>query len=140
MNQYDSKYMLIRLLCIMKIINNKTYNQSFEPKLYPGQPQILVFLKHNQGISQKELSKKHKSRPASISGILQKLEKQDLIKRETDINDKRILRVYLTPTGEKLANQADEFLNHISEIMFKNFTKEEKECYLNILDKISNNL
>lgn len=140
MKQYDSKHMLIRLLTIMKQINHQTYHQSFETKLFPGQPQILVFLKYHQGISQKELSQKHKTKPASISGVLQKLEKHDLIKRETDIHDKRILRVYLTPAGEKLANQADEYLTQISEKMFKNFTKEEKECYLNILEKISSNL
>lgn len=140
MDNYNSKQMLVRLMCIMKQLNLKTYNQSFAHKMYPGQPQMLVFLKHFEGISQKELAKKHATKPASISGMLQNLEKQGLVKRIPDQIDKRILRVYLTEKGDGVANQAEKFINEVAESVFHDFTLEEKESYLSLLEKMSNNL
>lgn len=140
MDEFNSKSMLVKLMCIMKNLNQKTYEQTFAQKLYPGQPQMLVYLKHFEGISQKELAQKHRTKPASISGMLQNLEKQNLIIRTPDKKDKRILRVYLTDKGKDLSNQAEKFIDEVAEDVFFNFTSEEKESYFSILEKMSNNL
>lgn len=140
MEQYNPKYMLIRSIGIMKQLHKKTYDQKFDRKMYPGQPQIMLFLKHCEGISQKELAKKHTARPASITGMLQKLEKQGLVKRIPDEQDKRILRVYLTEKGEKIAQQSEKFMEQVAQTLFQNFTLEEKECYMKLLEKMSKNI
>ncbi|MBH1941517.1 MarR family transcriptional regulator [Mobilitalea sibirica] len=125
---------------VIKLIHQRSYDNLDELKLYPGQAKLLALIKEHEGITQKELSEKNFVKPATITGMLNKLEANGLVKRILDEEDKRIMRVYLTDDGQRLAKKGKEFLFSLTGQMLKGFTEEEVKSYLMLLDKIKRNL
>ena len=67
------------------------------------QARVIVFLAHKpDGLSQATLAQAVDSDPMTISGILDRLEKRDLVKRVQDPSDSRAKLVTLTPDGNEL--------------------------------------
>lgn len=125
---------------VFKIIHQQSYQNMDKLNLYPGQPKLLVLIKQNEGITQKELSEKNFVKPATITGMLNKLEANQLVTRIPDTFDKRVMRVYLTEEGKKLALQSELFMDNLVKKVFHNFTQEELNEYIRLTEKMRNNL
>lgn len=72
----------------------------------PPHLDILVNLYRFEGISQQELARKLLVGRSNMSMLLPQMEKRGLILRRDDERDKRVLRLYLTPEGRKLSEEA----------------------------------
>ncbi len=94
----------------------------------------------NEGITQKALSEKHFVKPATITGMLNKLEANHYVYRVPDEVDKRMIRVYLTPEGRHLAEEGDKFMQGMTNKLFEGFTEEELKTLLYLIQKIRNNI
>lgn len=125
---------------IIKAIHQHSYHKLANANLYPGQPQLLLLIRENDGITQKALSEKHCVKPATITGMLSKLEANHFVYRVPDDVDKRIMRVYLTPEGKALAEQGEAFIIGLTDRLFDGFTDEEIQTLLRLIKKIKNNL
>jgi MarR family transcriptional regulator, organic hydroperoxide resistance regulator len=124
----------------MKVIHQHTYKTVEKTKLYPGQPQLLMHIKEKEGITQKELSEKHFVKPSTITGMLIKLEANHYVYRVSDEEDKRIMRVYLTPEGRIMAEKGEKFMQGMTARLFHGFTEEELKTLLYLIQKIKNNM
>ncbi len=69
-------------------------------------PQYLVMLAlwEHQRLSVKELSGLLQLEPGTLSPLLKRLEAADLIRRERDLRDERLLAVTVTPAGHTAAS------------------------------------
>ena len=108
--------------------------------VYPGQPPMLFILNQEDGQSQKELANKLKIKPSTITVMLKRMEKANLIVRKKDDKDQRISRVYLTEKGKKVCEDTIEVVKQIERECFKDFTEEEKETLKSLFLKMKNNL
>ncbi|MDF2905534.1 MAG: hypothetical protein K0R34_855 [Herbinix sp.] len=124
----------------MKAIHQHSYQKLEKTKLYPGQPQLLLHIKENEGITQKALSEKHFVKPSTITGMLYKLEANHYVYRVPDEEDKRMMRVYLTPEGRSLAEKGEEFMQGMTDKLFEGLTEEELKTLLSLIQKIRNNM
>jgi DNA-binding MarR family transcriptional regulator len=124
----------------MKAIHQHSYQKLEKTKLYPGQPQLLLHIKDNEGITQKALSEKHFVKPATITGMLNKLEANQYVYRVPDEEDRRIMRVYLTTEGRHLAEAGEKFMEGMTNQLFEGLTEEELKTLLNLIQKIRNNI
>lgn len=69
---------------------------------------IKLWSKFNSvGASSSELSSHMHVKPPTINPLLTNLEKLDLIKRSTDPDDRRIIRIALTPEGMKFTQDRE---------------------------------
>ena len=125
---------------IMKLIHQKAYHRLENKCIYPGQPKLLILIKENEGITQKELSKRNGVRPATITEMLKKLEANNYVYRLPDNIDKRIMRVYLTPQGHRFADHSEGYVKRMMELMFRGFSDEELRILTSLLDRIKSNL
>lgn len=71
-----------------------------------AQLDMLMNLYRHPGLSQHDLARRLLVGRSSITMLLPQLEKQGLLRRESDENDRRVLRLYLTPDGEARLKQA----------------------------------
>ncbi|MEW9094923.1 MAG: MarR family transcriptional regulator [Clostridiaceae bacterium] len=108
--------------------------------VYPGQPPMLMALHIKDGQSQKELSDKLNIKPATITMMLKRMEKFDLVERKVDSEDQRVTRVYLTEKGKELCKEAIQVIKIIKGECFSNFTEEEKILLRRLLMQMKNNL
>lgn len=125
---------------IMKFIHQRSYYKSNNKHMYPGQPKLLSIIMANEGITQRELAAKNCVTPATITGMLTKLEHNHFIYRTPDESDKRILRVYLTPEGRNLAEHAEDFMIALIEQLFEGFSDEELHTLLELSKKLQSNV
>ncbi len=125
---------------LMKAIHQHSYQKLEKTKLYPGQPQLLLHIKDNEGITQKALSEKHCVKPATITGMLNKLEANHYVYRVPDEVDKRMMRVYLTSEGRHQAETGEKFMKEMTTKLFDGLTEEELKTLLYLTQKIRNNV
>lgn len=116
------------------------YTQDKKMNAHPGQSHLMLIINKHPGITQKELSEKNSTQPASITGIIGRMEENGYIERISDSEDKRIMRVYPTDKGKKYAAECQNFMNQLSEKLFETFTKEEIKQLISLVDKMDSNL
>lgn len=96
----------------------------------------MYYINKNEYLSQKELAELMGASQPTITGILDRLEKQDFIERKEDQEDKRRKVIGLTQAGkevnEKLTSIAEDFKNTCLE----NVDEKDQETFLEILDKM----
>lgn len=108
--------------------------------LHRGQPHVLGLLWEQDGLTQKDIAEALKLRPPTVTMVLRRMEKAGLLRRETDAQDMRVLRVYLTEKGRKLRKDVEEVNKALEEECFSGFTVEEKVLLRRFLIQIRDNL
>ncbi|HLP67706.1 MAG TPA: MarR family transcriptional regulator [Rhizobium sp.] len=103
---------------------------------------VLLFLLHNQvdGLSPHELSDQAGVTRATITGLLDGLERDGFVARRFGLEDRRKIAVALTDLGRKTAH--DLFNEHARWIasLFAGFTAEERTTLSGLLQRIWQNL
>ncbi len=108
--------------------------------LHKGQPQILAMLWERDGLTQKDIAESLRVKPSTITVMLRRMERAGLLKRETDPQDMRVSRVYLTEKGKSLRKEVEEIMKALEEECFANFTLEEKVLLRRFFLQIRDNL
>lgn len=102
-----------------------------------SQKRILMILKENGIITQRELTEYLGIQSGSASEVIGKLESAGLIRRVPSHTDRRTADIYLTETGQAAANEAYEIRQQRHEKMFACLAEEEKAALLRLLEKIN---
>ncbi len=105
-----------------------------------GQRRILVILLKQKDITQKELQDILEISSGSLSEILQKMEDSSLVERKKSSNDKRQVKLTLTPAGKDRALQVKEHYFRTLDRMFECLDVDEKEQLDGILEKLVGHL
>ena len=104
------------------------------------QGKILFVLWRKDKITQKELATEIGLAKNTITVMLEKMEKNNLIRRITDENDKRKSLVILTDYAKSLKKSFDEISDEMLKKVYKGFSEEEIDKYEGYLHRIIRNL
>ncbi len=94
--------------------------------LTPIQHLILEVLWGEDGLSASDIGKKLVLDGATLSGVLDRLASGGWILKESDTEDKRVLRIFLTQKSKELKPKLSEARNQTNEELLKTFPIEEK--------------
>lgn len=108
--------------------------------LYQGQPRVLRELWEQDGVTQTELIQRLKLTPATVTRMLQRMEKAHFIYRKPDSHDLRVSRVYLTDAGRAVQGQVEATWQTIEEETFANLSLEERLLLHRLLLQMRDNL
>lgn len=100
---------------------------------------VINTISKKQGVTQIHVAEQTRKEPASVSRILNLLEKKELIERMPDRANKRAKRLYLTPKGDDIHNKATRLFNLIAKDGFTGVYEQETNLFVRILDKIQSN-
>ncbi|GEM_PF-5572397 len=102
---------------------------------------MLIHVGMNKhGITQKELAQRLAVRPSSITSMLDTLEREGLVCRQTDENDKRVKHISLTKKGKALSSRFLEQLAELNSQFFTNFSPQEYTAFWNYVCMIKTNM
>ena len=104
--------------------------------LTTGQPKVLDYLGRHDGSVQKEIAQGCQIDPATMTGLLSRMEEKGLIVRRSEGGDRRSLHVYLTEAGWAGQRAARRALEAQGEAVLADLTDEERECLLSCLCRI----
>jgi DNA-binding MarR family transcriptional regulator len=94
--------------------------------IYRGQPPVLYVLHEQEGLTQSELAARLEVAPATVTKMLQRLERAGFVQRQTDAADQRVSRVYLTDAGRAIQGDVVAALGRLATETFSGFTIEER--------------
>lgn len=140
MDKVDKDSLYYIFLEILRLHHYRTHVLLDEIGVYPGQPPLLFIINKEGGQSQKELADRLKIKPATITVMLKRMEKANLVERKQDAEDQRISRVYITDEGEKICIKAMEVMKSLEKECFENFTLEEEVVLRRLLMQMRDNL
>lgn len=108
----------------------------------PTQMQIIDYIiKHNnEGIYQKDLEKILNLTRATVSGVLQTMEKNNLIERTSYEDDARTKKIVLTSKAESLFKQGAEKMLELEKIIVKNIDEKDLEIFSKVIKEMKTNL
>lgn len=108
--------------------------------LHRGQPQVLLALWEQEGLTQTELAGRLRIKPATVTKMLQRMEKAGLIQRQPDAQDQRVSRVYLTQAGRAVRRKVEAVWKTMETETFTSFTQAERASLRRFLLQILKNL
>lgn len=104
----------------------------------PGQLSILYSLYMEDNISISELSKKVFLDNSTLTGLIDRMERAELVLRVDAPNDRRSYQVVLTEKAKSLQKEIYKVQNSIEKEMLENYNDAEIQAFRNILTHIFN--
>lgn len=101
---------------------------------------ILSDLQRKEGVLQQELAGSMIRNKSSITKMLERLEKDDFIRKDDDPEDARCKRIYLTEKGKGMNELLKHVIPDVHEIAFKDLSQSDKDVAIEVLNKIYHNL
>ncbi|MET0698795.1 MAG: MarR family transcriptional regulator [Mycobacterium sp.] len=108
-----------------------------ERKLTHEQSFVLVHLVHHPGEIQRDIAQITRTSAASVSSLLQGLERRALVERRTEDGNERIKRVYATPAAIELIAGFDTAMATVEETILAPLDQAERAALHNLLSKIT---
>ena len=109
--------------------------------IHHTQHRILMYISRHDGvISQKQISERFEISPAAVAGTIKKLEHNGYITRTVSENDNRYNDIQITDKGRKIIDDSRSFFIEIDKKTFENFTDEEVEQLMYLLNKMKKSL
>ena len=90
---------------------------------------VLSLLRGRDHLSSADIARRYFVKPQSMNQIIFSLERLDLIVRNADPDNRRILRVQLTEKGTTLLAACDERINRIEGAMLDGLSPEQVEAF-----------
>jgi len=105
-------------------------------KLKPVDFSVLSLITHNPGITSSQLCSSLGILPPNLVGMVNALEKRELIVRKPHPRDGRAMGLHLTPAGQKLVQGAERTAAELEAEVASRLTPAEGKTLLRLLRKI----
>ncbi|WP_222122102.1 MarR family winged helix-turn-helix transcriptional regulator [Curtobacterium sp. 9128] len=107
-----------------------THEQSF----------VLGYLQQNPGAIQRDIAAVTRTSAASVSSILQGLEKRGLVERRSDADNARTKLVFATPTGIELIAGFEDAMLALDDTLLAPLSADERSTLRDLLLKVTADL
>ena len=104
--------------------------------LRPVDFSVLSLITHNSGISSRQLCSALNILPPNLVGMINTLEKRELIVRKPHPSDRRILGLHLSDAGGKLMKNAEQTAKELENDAASKLTAAERKTLTRLLQKI----
>ncbi len=108
--------------------------------IVPSHGDIINFLLSYGAMPMQELAKKVDRTKATLTVLIDKLEKLGLVKRTRSSTDSRVILIELTQKGMDLKPVFEKISMELNEKVYKGFSDEEAELAELLMDRIRKNL
>ncbi|WP_242958730.1 MarR family winged helix-turn-helix transcriptional regulator [Flavonifractor sp. An112] len=108
--------------------------------LTAGQPKVLDYLGRHDGSVQKAIAAGCQIDPATLTGLLNRMEEKGLIRRCNEDGNRRSLHVYLTEQGWAKQREVRQTMERQSEVVQAGLSEEQRAQLLDCLYKVCANM
>lgn len=105
-----------------------------------GQWSVLRVLWDDEGLSQVELAERMRVEKASLTGVLDAMEKRGLIVRSRNTRDRRKINIHLTNRARMLKDKLLPFIGKITRKATRGMTAGEVDTLRRLLTQVIDNL
>jgi DNA-binding MarR family transcriptional regulator len=115
-------------------INNTLITEGIKVTL--GQAGLLFLLRQVDGRTMTALSKALAVKNATLTGLIDRLERSGFVMRQASKKDRRSIRIYITPAGVEECEKAKPVIKRANEEIKSGFSLEEIEVFKRVLNSV----
>jgi len=127
----------------IKLVSQLMYRdflERLEPYgLTPFHYLVLCCLWEEDGLPTSSIAEKLKQLGAMLTGVIDRMEERNLVYRERDPNDRRVVRIWLTPEGEKLKDTLPAIGEKTIFKATEGLSERDYKTVMRLLDRILQN-
>ena len=101
---------------------------------------VLAYLSRKDGMTQSQLAEELDLGKVAIGGLIDRLEKSGLVRREADATDRRVNRVFLQPRSKQLIAKMRRVSHQMNEVILKGLQHDDLEIFASTLEGMKHNL
>jgi DNA-binding MarR family transcriptional regulator len=126
----DSFQILHRLIHLFKV---KEERQLERTGLSARELYVLEHIREDNPWRFNDFAENYRIKPSTLTGIVERLEKKGLVKRERDEEDRKAVFLHCTSQGKEIVQK------HIEEdqLFFRSMNPEEEEQFLSLVKRIT---
>lgn len=139
----EEKHIGKEIIILSHCIKRKMQDTSESMGVTGTQSRVLQFISEESKVRevfQKDIEEAFQVRRSTVTQILQLMERDGLIVRESVERDARLKKLIPTAKGYEIEQVMKGQISDMEEKLAKNLTSEEKEMLITILGKIRKNL
>lgn len=121
-------------------LNHNIKNEFKETGLTVPQIMVIKTLSKNKRLKVSEISKEISLVNSTVSGIIDRLEKQDIVKRVRSEKDRRIVYIELSNNGDEIIKKYRHIINNFFNNIFSSSSEKEIETILTGLQTLKTTL
>ena len=129
-------YLLSRATLAVTSLLKKKFTDEGISTIRPAYLGVLLSLWDKDGLKANELGKRAGLEPSTMTGLLDRMERDGLVKREPDPNDRRANRIHLTQEGADAEVSATKVVSTTLKKVFRTISKKDIETTKNLLRTI----
>ncbi len=139
-NPIDCPYYLIsRVTLFVTSALKKGFADAGVNAVKPAYLGVLMTLWREDGLKVIDLGKKSGLEPSTMTGLLDRMERDELLYREADPSDRRAQRIYLTATGRKVKISVLHAVDEVLAGVFKGISEKEIHNTKDTLQRVLTN-
>lgn len=97
---------------------------------------VLVRLWEEDGISLSELGERLDFDNPTLTGVVDRMERDGLLRRQRDEADRRVVQVHVTPKGHSLRAEIGPIAGQIDAEIWNGFSEQDKKRFLSHLEHV----
>ncbi len=101
---------------------------------------VLAYLSREDGMTQSQLAEELDLGKVAVGGLIDRLEKSGLVRREADATDRRVNRVFLEPKSKQLIAKMRKVSHRMNAQILEGLVDEKLEGTALTLDQMKRNL
>ncbi|MBN2156225.1 MAG: MarR family transcriptional regulator [Candidatus Lokiarchaeota archaeon] len=120
---------------LAQLINSKEFPLDKDP--FGRYFQVILHIGNNERCSMTEFADYFDLKPATATGMIDRLVQLELVQRESNPNDRRKVEIKLSESGIAIYEQAHSFLENEVKKIIDQLTEEEIQFLIKISKKIN---
>lgn len=129
-----------RIKLLSQLISRR-FQDALDPYgITPLQFVVIALLWEEDGLPTSAITKRLQQLGGTMTGVLDGLERRGLIRRQRDEIDRRVYKIWLTESGEKLTEQLMPTAVEFRKGLLSFLSKEEEEIFTRLVDKMIQDL
>ena len=139
-NPIDCPYYLIsRVTLFVTCALKKGFTDAGVTTVKPAYLGVLLTLWREDGLKVIDLGRKSGLEPSTMTGLLDRMERDTLLYREADPSDRRAQRIYLTATGREVKTPVLQAVDAVLAWVFKGIDEKEIRNTKDTLQRVLTN-
>ncbi|MBD2504828.1 MarR family winged helix-turn-helix transcriptional regulator [Anabaena azotica] len=139
--QYLAPYSMGYRIKILSQLLTRKFTERLEPfGLTPFHWLVLCCLWQEDGLPTSSIGDKLKQVGGTLTGVLDRMEERGLVRRERDVHDRRIWRIWLTDAGKELEGILPPIAAELNDEAMQGITPAECDIFSQLLNRAIANL
>ncbi|MCA0241625.1 MAG: MarR family transcriptional regulator [Proteobacteria bacterium] len=122
-------------------LRRSAFDRSLKPlNVTRSQWWVLAYLSREDGMTQSQLAEELDLGKVAVGGLIDRLEKSGLVRREADATDRRVNRVFLEAKSKQLVTKMRKVSHRMNETILAGLADPQLEAAAGTLDAMKRNL